>query len=1544
MVTIEKLTGVEGIAYQYSLEEWSKLEKEGLNASTSKVAMAAAVKAGPQVADEIVSYMDGSKKFDQDNGAQRKESEGRKLILGEIAAPDLDAWREKRKAKKGRKTPKPKQVESFGESGEKLDFEEAVLLGKGYHPKTGEDLVTRNKKDPDNRTFGNDVQFGAPKSVSTIWGLASSAAHKGSAVGLRYKLGIEAAQAAGVKRALQYAHENGLFIARRSEAKHGHEGAGMVIFGQYDHYTNRNGEPHVHTHNLWFNVCVRSDGTTGAVDNRQLKAHAAIIGALYRMEMAAHLRENLGLRASKVDRNFEIDGVSEELIVALSTRRKEVVDYLAQMGIDNTAEHREAAKHASRNTRKSKDEQLPLVELYDVWDNLAREHGVTFESLVESVQEAAAKKYTSETEDWIKKQVENNLNGKQNADATRPEFDLNEIKARAYAAVVETSSAFAERRILKAVFEELQVYTNVDTAVKVVDDLISSGDLIPLSKKKDDLYFTTAEIATLEQELVNDALSMLGNLEIMDPNTVRHFVGKQVVDDKGNPIFKEDGSPAYLKPEQIEAVKHACGADQITVVHGAAGSGKSKMLGTVADIHRTLGQEVHAIAPSHKAKQVIAADANIEQEMARAVAGFISAYEKGKITITSKSTIIPDESGMIGLDDMRKLVEIARKTGARLVLSGDKYQLPSIARGAPLALLSRPDICGAAYLLDIVRQKDPRQCDASVLMAKGETAAGLQHYVDTRRVSFTDTAMKDTMTAYMADREENPKASRMIGVFRNAHATQLNLKSREGLKEDGTLKGQGFTIEAWTRGLNQRVVEREFNEGEKIIFGETFRIGDMEISNNTTGTILKIEMAGNEPVFTIRTEGPDPKTFTARPSEMVGYRDEKAKDKTTPKIDYAYAQTVYSLQGSTFDRMFIYAGEAGNSELAYVMLTRHRLDCQVFVDRTRIYDELAAKAGKIMHLNKKTGAAPEENMSIDGEPTEEEIRATWIKENSVSGRKLNVCDFHESVEEFLGKDFAKQENGEMKKMRDDEKSPQQTNAYADAKGRTEQPAAEPIKPPVMGARPPMPRGIGPIGGAPAAKQEVKAEPQAPAKPSLAEKALDRLNNGKAGKVVEEARAKRQDKIKKLPPLPKQELEQMARYNLVDYFESVHKFTYLNSYQPKQGVEGHFLHKKDVGKISVIQRGDGTWNWALRDGSAKGMIWDYSVWRGQKIEDALRTVKDQLGSAIYSAPVSSTPRIPAEPQAPKTLAERIQAGGVKQYVSETYADMRKWVGSMIDRTMKYGRGVNPYLRDVRGIDVQTQRCFPGQIGTESNMGKKNPNGATFAHKDLEGNIWNVERKGIKQEGAKRSFSEMGPGTKRLGLLGDIQNPSRIYVAESIIDGISLFQADGRPERSLIASTFGNPSDEGLHDLHELAKRNPGVDFHIAMDNDSAGRNFAAMVEDSVKLARGEEANVVDRHPPEEYKDWNDQVRGIKITAEDRAADELKSKSLAEDRAKAAEPRQELKRPAASRPPMPLPKVSKWDQAKVAVDEDRKKRLEEAARQPDWRGIKPKGPTL
>jgi len=1461
MFTNERISGIDGVKYMYSLQEYQERERQGLNDNFLGGASVSAMTAA-----YMAEYMQGGARR-QDNGVHEKESMGRALVFGTPPVVDLEAYRQ---SKRKRKTP-PQNQPAFAKTGEILTFEKATLAGKGMHPETGELLVQQNSA---KRTVGYDLQFALPKSFSIMWGLGASAARKGSVTGLLWKNTIEEGQRRGVERVLRYCHENGLIIARRSEKRNGHESVGHIMFGQYDHKTSREGDPQVHTHNILFNICIRADGTTGTLDNAMLKKHGGAIAALYRMESVHYITNTLGIRASKVERNCEIDGVNEDVITTYSKRRGQVVDGVRDFGLEDTAHHREAAKHANRGTRKGKDEQPPLLELYDRWDQEAAAIGWRFETLVEAIQEAAEKKNRMEAEAWVAKRVEASLSTGEILPEERPQFDMDEIKARAYASLVSTNSVFEERRILKEVFEELQVYTDVDTAVKAVEALVASGELVSLAPRGDDMFFTTAEIIETEKTMLVDALSMTDNLPALDQETVQRFI------EAGRIL--ENGDRAELKPEQKKAAAAACGRDQITVIQGRAGAGKSFMLATVADIHRALGRDVYAIAPSHKAKEVVANDAQIAQEMAKAVAGFLRGVESGKINVHANMTIILDEGGTLGLDDMQKLVQIAKEKGARLIISGDTRQLQPVAKGAPMALLSRDEVCGCVVLGEIVRQKDLRQREASVLMSEGKVKEGLQTYLDTDRIKFSDSAMDDTQAAFLKDMDENPSNSRMIGVYRNKDAMKLNLGIRDELKERGVIQPSGWTNTTWTRGRNQRKVDREFCNGERIIFGEGFKLDEVEISNNTTATILNIDMATvekfGEPTFEMKTD--DGRIFKARPSQMIGYRAEEAKDKTTPKIDYAYAQTVYSLQGSTFDRMFVYAGEAGYAELVYVMLTRHKLDCNVFVDRERIHDALAAMAGKMMKLNTATGGAAENHTSAETEITHQQIVDQFLAECQKSGAKLNACDFHESVSAFLGDRIAKRsEREEQMKVEEEKKTVE-----------TAQPPAFLTKPRVPSFAAPRPAGAivpKPEENRRAGNAEIEAQ--------ISKAEGDHGVSGIAADV-REAAAKTKPSNGRQPYVSKRVTEEdrdrMARFDLYDFFVGYRSFDEVEAYKPKNGVEGYILRHDDIGKISIKKNYNGVWNWALREGVGKifagdkanpdesGLIWDYQRWRkGGTTIEAMHAVRSELGmtptananarpSTPYKDEVRERGITPPEPK--KTLADRIKDGA---YASWSYDAFKSVVG-YVERAMKRTRendGVNDHLLS-RGIDRDTQRMFLGQIGTEHELSRKNPFGAIFPHVDLEGRAWNYERKGPKaNESDKRSFTAMGAGTKRLGLLKavdpsesnqkrDYKTATRYYVAESEIDALSLYQADGRPKGAMLISTFGNPNNEGLYDLYQLAKTNPTTEFHLAMDNDKAGATFTHLMQEVVTLARGTAENVVDRRPAPEYKDWNDQIQG------------------------------------------------------------------------------------
>src|SRR6266487_5882105 len=74
-------------------------------------------------------------------------------------------------------------------------------------------------------------------------------------------------------------------------------------------------------------------------------------------------------------------------------------------------------------------------------------------------------------------------------------------------------------------------------------------------------------------------------------------------------------------------------------------------------------------------------------------------------TLSTRSVIVLDEAGAVGLDDMAKLFDLALCTACRVVMSGDTGQHASVARGDALRILEQYSSYRFSELTTIRRQK-----------------------------------------------------------------------------------------------------------------------------------------------------------------------------------------------------------------------------------------------------------------------------------------------------------------------------------------------------------------------------------------------------------------------------------------------------------------------------------------------------------------------------------------------------------------------------------------------------------------------------------------------------------------------------------------------------------------------------------------------------------------------------------------------------------------------------------------------------------------------
>lgn len=824
-------------------------------------------------------------------------------------------------------------------------------LAAGRDPGSLEPLVRASGNG--RRSVGYDLQFAAPKSVSVLAAFA----------GPEERARILAVHDRAVRRALDYAHATGLIVTRTGAQGRERAPAAGVSAAVYRHFTSRAQDPQLHSHAVLLNLCVRSDGSTGGIDNRAILRRAGGIAALYRSELASGLRGELGYEAVRAGRNFEIAGVSEPVLELFSKRRGAIEAVARERGFD-TAVDRASAQAAANGTRARKDRETPLASMEADWERQLGQAGWGRAALFEGVRVAA---------DGIR--------------ALRTDAAPERLRRLGEAGLAEaltTQAVVEERELVRRVAEALQCEADADAVLEEIARLRQDGGVVEIGRSAaGEAVYATPEMIEVERGLLRRAYTRQNE---------REFVPDEVV----TRVLAERPS---LRAEQRAAVWHALNRDGISVVEGSAGSGKSYAMASAAEAVRSAGGEVWVLAPSWKAVDVIRTDTATAEAMARAVTGFLNRVRDREITLGPKAVVIADEAGMIGTRDLAALVEATGMAGAKLVLSGDIRQLAPVAAGAPMRLLVRA--LGAARMDEIQRQRGRSEAEgawmraASLDFAAGRTASALEAYDRGGAITWgadreaTIEALVDTYAASRLD-PDGAERSRVVLTGWNKDVRALNARIRDRLKRDGLLLEAGeVEISAIPRG-GSRVEALALTVGDMVMFGESVEIEGLVIRNADLARIEAIDGGPSDPTLTLRL-AKNGTRLSARASALVGYR-ERAEARV-PRLQHSYAMTTHAAQGVTVDDAFVADLRGTGAEAIYVAMTRHRRSARLFVDTDRIRERLeTARSG--LRTNERGLPGRHGTWPIELAPIgHSEIRQTYLADSASSSGKANVADY-----------------------------------------------------------------------------------------------------------------------------------------------------------------------------------------------------------------------------------------------------------------------------------------------------------------------------------------------------------------------------------------------------------------------------------------------------------------------------------------------------------------------------------------------------------------------
>jgi Ti-type conjugative transfer relaxase TraA len=372
---------------------------------------------------------------------------------------------------------------------------------------------------------------------------------------------------------------------------------------------------------------------------------------------------------------------------------------------------------------------------------------------------------------------------------------------------------------------------------------------------------------------------------------------------------------AGLSSEQVRAVEHVTGAEQLAVVVGYAGAGKSTMLAAARDAWEAQGYTVHGAALAGKAAEGLEESSGI---VSRTLASWDFGWQMERGQLGPKDVFVIDEAGMIGSKQLSRFVGEAKARGAKVVLVGDDEQLQAIGAGA--AFRSIAEEVGFVSLQDVRRQREDWQREASVGFASQRTGEALDAYAAHDAVHLLDDQAKAQAAIvrdYVADIEARPEGTRAALAHRRADVRTMNDAIRQELQDRGMLEAGGTSFKT-NNG------EREFVAGDRIVFLENDK--GLGVKNGMLGTVSKVD----DGRLVARLDG----RGKAVEIDAAEYK----------AFDHGYATTIHKTQGATVDRAYVLASSTMDRHMTYVAMTRHRDEGTLYASRDQFEDMDALKA------------------------------------------------------------------------------------------------------------------------------------------------------------------------------------------------------------------------------------------------------------------------------------------------------------------------------------------------------------------------------------------------------------------------------------------------------------------------------------------------------------------------------------------------------------------------------------------------------------------------
>lgn len=371
-----------------------------------------------------------------------------------------------------------------------------------------------------------------------------------------------------------------------------------------------------------------------------------------------------------------------------------------------------------------------------------------------------------------------------------------------------------------------------------------------------------------------------------------------------------DRSDVDLNVAQANAASRVAGDEQLVLIVGPAGTGKTTALRPAVAQLRADGRAVFGVAPSAGAAEVLEEETGVAADTIDKllVEHATDRPPDHRYDLPAGATLVVDEAGMTSTPKLAQLATLAEQKQWRVVLVGDPMQFSAVGRGGMFGLLV--DTYDTVELDRVHRFDHDWERDASLRLRRGDTDVAELYDMHGRLHGGTEHRMRAAaITRWWNEREAGRTALLMAPT--NHAVDELNHYCQLVRIDEGQLDANSRCVRAGAHTIyvGDEVATRDNNRRLLTDRGRMVR-------NRAEWTVTAIHADGS-----INVDGRSGRIRL--PSEYVAEH-----------VDLAYARTGHGAQGRTVDAAIVYLDGPTDVRNLYVPMTRGRTTNEVFVATT----------------------------------------------------------------------------------------------------------------------------------------------------------------------------------------------------------------------------------------------------------------------------------------------------------------------------------------------------------------------------------------------------------------------------------------------------------------------------------------------------------------------------------------------------------------------------------------------------------------------------------